>query len=282
MKRCLKSVLLLLLTAALLVSLAGCGELKIEDNERIRPGVDAMLTALLAGDEEAGYAAVCHEIGRKEFVIAFAQMQELISGVETYELTPIQYNFRSTNGTRAEQMVYRLTTNAGTYVVSAVVMEGYQGLTSFHIAPEEHTPLSYTGMPGHMEGANLGQWIVLILGLLGWAFVLWMAVDCCRRKIRRKWLWLIVIILGGVLLTLSASATSMNFRFNVGLHLRLSSWIFYGDGTSQLQVLVPVGALIYLLRRKKLKNREAPESHMEESADNQEEPEEPEENPVFR
>lgn len=272
MKRRIKTIFLLLLSAALLVSLAGCGEMKIQDNERIRPGVDAVLTALLAGDEEAGYAAVYHEISRKEFVTAFAQMRELLAEVETYELTPIQYNFRSTNGTRAEQMVYRMTTNAGTYVVSAVVVEGYQGLTSFHIAPEENTALSYTGTPGHMEGASLGQWIVLILGLLGWAFVIWMAVDCCRRKIRRKWLWLIVILLGGVLLTLSASATSMNFRFNVGLHLRLSSWIFYGDGTSQLQLLVPVGALVYLLRRKKLKNSEEPEDHREK----------PEENPVFQ
>lgn len=272
MKKYIRCVLLLTMAAMLLLSLTACGGIKIEDNPQARAGVDALLTALLEGDEEAGYKAVTDQINRKDFSQAFHQMAQLIADVESYELEPIGFNYQSRNGVTYRTMTYRMTTNDATFVVEAVVQDNVQGLLSFYITPEEYTALNYTGTPGHMEGASLAQWVVLAVGILSWVFVIWMAVDCCRRKIQRKWLWLIAIVLGSILLTLSTSASSVNLRFNIGIHLRLSSWIFYGNGDTQLNLLVPVGALLYLLRRKKLANSKEVEVT----------PPEPTEDPVFR
>lgn len=183
-------------------------------------------------------------------------MQAYVQDVEDYALEPIHYNYSNSNGTVTIQLTYRMTTEQGSFIVTASRIEGYEGLAAVHIVPEEQTTLHHTGTLGNMEGTGAGQWVVL--GALTWVFVIWMFVDCCRKKIRRKALWLVLIALVALVLTLTMRGGSVNLRFNVGLYLQLSSLISYGDGSTQLSLVVPVGAIVYCAMRKRLEATAAP------------------------
>ena len=65
------------------------------------------------------------------------------------------------------------------------------------------------------------------------------------------------ILLGAVVFRLSYSAGSINFRLNFGINLSLSSLIRYGNGSFALNLLIPVGAIVYLIKRKQLPPRKA-------------------------
>lgn len=252
MKNTWKKIMLLVLAAALVLSLAGCAELEVEDDPAIRAATEVFLDALVADDADAAYAAVYSGIDRTEFDTAFAQMYAFVDGVTDYTLEPIHYSYSNSNGVATIQLTYSMTAEAGSYIVTAAKTEGYEGLMGVHIAPEEQTTLHYSGTLGHMAGANAFQWGVLVLGVLTWAFVIWMVVDCSRQKIRKKALWLVLIILGATILTLTVSGGSVNLRFNFGLYLQLSSLIRYGDGSAELALVVPLGAIIYCAMRKRL------------------------------
>lgn len=258
MKNTWRKFTLLILAAALVLILAGCGGIEIEDDPEIRGAVEEFLNALVAEDGDAAYSTVYSGIDRTEFDTAFAQMYAAVEGVTDYTLEPIHYNYSNQNGTVTIQLTYRMTAGERAFVVTASKTEGYEGLTGVHIAPEEQTTLHHTGTLGNMEGANAVQWAVLVLGALIWVFVIWMVVDCCRRKMRLKALWLLLIILGALVLTVTVSGTGMNLRFNMGLYLQLSSLIRYGDGSSQLSLVVPLGAIIYCALRRKLTKQDPP------------------------
>lgn len=263
MKMMWKRIAMLILAAALVLSMAGCGEIKVEDDPEIRRGVEAFLDGLVANDGDAAYAAVYSGIGRDEFDTALEQMLPCVEGMADYALELMHYNYSNRNGTVTIQTTYRMTAGEKSVIVTASRIEGYEGLTGVHVVPEEQTTLRHTGTLGHMEGANAVQWGMLVLGALVWAFVIWMIVDCSRRKITKKALWLVLIILGTVVLTLTLSGSSVNFRFNFGLYLQLSSLIRYGDGSSQLSLVVPVGAIVYCAMRRKLTKPEQPEPQPE-------------------
>jgi len=243
------------LIAVLLLTFAGCSEMKINDVPEIREYVDVLLNGLLSDDEDAAYCAVYKDVSPESFSEAFVQMQALLAGAEGYTLTPIGYNIRNHSGETTRQLIYQMETPEGNFVVAAVTVDTCEGLVSFQIAPEEETTLNYTGTLGHMQGARPAQWIVLFLGVLTWAFVIWMVIDCSKRKIRRKALVLVLIILGSIILDLSINDSGIKQTFRVGLYLRLSSLILYGDGSVGLGILIPVGAIVYFFMRKRLSSK---------------------------
>lgn len=247
-----KRILLPIAIFLIAAMLCGCSNVQIEDVPEIRAGTDAFLSAILADDADAAYDQLHNEIGRSEFEAVYTEFQKCLTGVDAYEMTPISYNFAVRNGVKTVQLSYRMTAGSGTFIVSAAIIEGEEGLVGFNIAPEEATTLIYSGTPGHMQGANALQWIVLIIGILTWAIVSWMLVDCCKRKPKRKVLWLLFILLGAIVLHFSSSDGAVNFRFNIGLHLRLSTLLRYGDGSVNLSLVFPLGAVVYFINRKKL------------------------------
>jgi len=260
-----KRICLILAVFLCVVLLSGCAGVTIQDDPSVRANVDSFLAAVLAEDENAAYGALCKEIGPEEFHTAYAEIREYLKNVDSYQLTPIQYNYRVNNGTESIALAYRMVTNEGVFVVSAASAEGYEGLVTLYVTPEEQTALTYNGTPGHMQDANTLQWIILVGGILSWVFVLLVCVDCCRRRIKHKILWILLILLAGVIVTLSISGTGLNLNFNVGIYLKISTLIRYGNGTTKLSLVIPAGAVIYLCCRKKLiKKGRLPEPPVEE------------------
>ena len=258
MRQMLRRIVPAVLVLTLLLALCGCDPMeKIEENPSIRAGVDAVLGSLMAEDAEACYGAFNSEVPREDFDGAFAPLCDILQGIESYELTYSGYNYYNNNGVVTIRHSYWMRAGEKEFLVDAAIVEGAPGLISFHITPKEQTTASYTGTLGHMEGAGIFQWVILILGVVTAIFVLWMTVDCLRRKPRRMALWLLAILLGSVAFRLSYASGSINFRTNFGINLSLSSLTRYGDGSYVLSLIIPIGAIVYLIKRKQLQPKNA-------------------------
>ena len=90
------------------------------------------------------------------------------------------------------------------------------------------------------------------------ALGVWMTVDCVKRPIRFKVLWIILIWIS-VILQVSMVGTSFRFNFSFTL---IPTWgvIQSTVSTFLLRVPVPVGSLIYLAVRKKIKPKASKQS----------------------
>lgn len=122
-------------------------------------------------------------------------------------------------------------------------------IAGLHITPLNESVESLNGFNLSAKGAV--HFIFLIAAVSILAFVLWTAVVCWRTPIpRRKWLWMIVVLLG--IGTATLNWTSGNVQVGI------LSVTFFGVGFMKplygalmLQIGLPVGAAVFWLRRKK-------------------------------
>ena len=261
----MKRWIAVLMVLAMVMALAGCTEASREEYADVVVKTEQFLAAMMDGDMDGACAAVDSSISRAEVENLCVQLAQMLDGVEDYTLKPVGYHFQNTNGQIVRQVQCQMTAGDRSFVVTALKADGQEGLQGFYVAPVEQTNQTYTGTPGTMKGADALQWIVLILGVAALAVEIWMIVDCARRPLRRKVWWLLAILLGSLLLTMEMGGSSAGIRFNVGLHLRLSALIRYGDGSVQWSQLIPVGTLVYFIMRKKLalRPKEAPPAEPE-------------------
>lgn len=245
----MKRIFCILVLLALL--LTGCNprEMNIDDSAFL-PGTTAMLDGLLAEDFDSCRAVITTQVDDQSLRNAVAQMSQLLDGVKGYTLKAVGWNKNIHNGVAQSMVTYEMQTEAGRYLVQVVLVEGVDGLAGFHISPVEE--ITVTGAPGAMEGANLLQWLVLLLGIAEYGFVLWMAVDCLRHKFKGRIGWLLLILLISSIFTLTFSAGKLSFNFNFGIYLHLSGLLKDSVGAVMLKLYVPLGAIIYWFQRKKL------------------------------
>lgn len=258
-----RSLFCILLVLSLLL-LAGCGAKdeweaaekvagklsdKIEDPQ-LRADTEKLLDAIIADDYDTAWDAIYEGVNEADFQQMYASLQPNLAEMEQYTLVASNINKTVKNGVSSTNVRYMMTAGEEKFLVDVARIEGYEGLTSFHL--NEYQPVTITGTLGNMQGANAAQWIFLTIGILEIIFAIWMFVDCCRHKIRRKWLWLLLIALGYVILSVIATPEQFRINFNVGAFLSYTSLICYSTGGVTCQVVIPAGAIVYLSMRKKL------------------------------
>jgi hypothetical protein len=113
-----------------------------------------------------------------------------------------------------------------------------------------------------LKGKSASQYAILAGAILAFCLTAFALVDCIRMKgIRRKWLWVIFIIVGFGLLSVNWSTGVVSFKllsvslFSAGYFAPL-----YGPWT--ISMSAPVGAIIFLLRRRKLRSTLQPTAHV--------------------
>jgi hypothetical protein len=104
-----------------------------------------------------------------------------------------------------------------------------------------------------LTGKSRAQYVVLAAAILALGLTLIALVACIRTKgLRRKWLWILFIIFGFGLLSTNWLTGAVNYQllyvssFSAGAVAPL-----YGPWT--ISASVPVGAILFLLRRRKLR-----------------------------
>jgi len=232
------------------------------ENAEIRKQTETMLDALIANDAKAAHPLVAHLFTEEDFSLVFQEMSPFFQAITTYELEILSINQNTSlqNGEKRSETtcVYQMTAPEQVTVIE-VVVDGEKRMTNFSYAPYEQTDLYYTGTLGHMKGANAVQWALLLLNVVVLALAVYALVDCCRHKIKKKALWIVLITIGFVSLGATISSTGIRMNFNFGFFFAYSALVRYGSGTMMIRLMVPVAAILYfLLKRSLLKSDPAP------------------------
>ena len=145
---------------------------------------------------------------------------------------------------------YQFPTN---WVVINVALQRQGGVASiigFHVYPRPDSLTEHNRF--HLAGKSAVQYLVLLAALLIPVFILSVVAVCVRTKMkRRKWLWLLFILMGFG--TFSVNWTTGGWEC-VPLNL-----LIFGSGAFAvpygpwvISISVPVGAITFLCLRKKL------------------------------
>lgn len=102
-----------------------------------------------------------------------------------------------------------------------------------------------------LSGKGARHFVFLIAAPLILIFIVWTAITCWRTPVpKRKWLWMIFILLGLGSLTLNWTSGEVEYQVLGVSFLGVGfSKDFYGP--LLLQISLPVGAAVFWLRRKK-------------------------------
>ena len=257
MKKCItKSICVIIL--AILMLFAGCAAvLDKAENKEIRQNTEVILDALIANDFQSAYSLFQDFCTEEEFRPTFSQMQEFLAGTDTYELKLLSINTYASlsdgQSVHTTSSVYEMTTQDKQIIVS-VRMVDQMGLNAFYLTPYELTDYYYTGTLTHMQNATATQWVFLLLNVIAVGLAFYALLDCCRQNIQKKALWILLIILGFVSVGFTVSDTVLRFNFNIGWLTAYSAIIRYGSGTILLRLMLPLGAVIYFIKRRALLN----------------------------
>ena len=251
----IKKLVALLFALVLAFALCSCGAVETERGNEIKLKCEVLINALIAKDAEAAYATFPKEMNKEAFLQNFQNLCKYVEEVETYELTQTGWRSGIDNGKSYYIATYAMMSNSGNFTVEITEVEGYEGIYNFRIVSDEdykNATENYTGTLTKMQGASPFQWGMIIFSALCLGFVIWMLVDCVKRKIRYKPLWIVIILCGAVVLTFTLNNNGANFNTTVAMMLFNYSYLqIYGTGASILNVTLPAGAIVYLILRKK-------------------------------
>lgn len=207
------------------------------------------LDGVLAGDAEACLAAMTELVTPEEMQAALPQMQALLPEADSYTLTPMHFSFNTSGGVTRSTFQFKLEIGGEYFLVQTQQVSSEDRLRNINITPAAAD--GWDVAKAESEPSALWTLLSLLLSLASLAITLWALVHCIRHSMKRKWLWLLLVILGSVMLTLTLNGSQLSFRLNFGLYLVASQIVPQAGGVA-LKLVLPIGPAIYLMRRKAL------------------------------
>ena len=243
-----------------IILLPGCGTLKVDASDPITE--ELMLQALdaIQNDDIDGFKALFKEdVLTEGFTAKFAELQSYYRGeVVSYEAVSKNTNITSGKESRKTvTCVYQVDTTLDNYLVSVTrIEEGEISLLQgFTIVLNEEYTESVTPSGHFSDKAQYTslQWVLFSLNFLAYGFVAFTITRCLRDKIRYKALFVIISLLQIVFsVTVSSSSFFINFTITP---IGLAGQLVYPAGETVTSILIPLGALIYWVIRKKIIRR---------------------------
>lgn len=244
----IKSLVALLMIACLsAILLCGCSKSLVGNTDLAKEQTTSFIDNVLAKKYDDAYALIDNAGSREAFKTVTDYMDSELEGVSSYELKVISWNTTLKDGITTTTVGFEMKTDTGKrFEVSTVLMSNIEGIAGFHIKP----------VPEIVDTVSVLKIPLIIISVAVVAFQVWMLVDCIRNKTKLKILWIIIILIS-IRLSLSLGAGELNFMPSIFLGLSLSGVAVTG-ATFSVQVTMPIGAIIYLIMRKKLHTPVAP------------------------
>lgn len=256
MKKKLLAVLLILTC----LCLTGCAVLeenllKIVADQTEKAGTDVLaaqfVDALIANDADAALSAMCSDVTMVQLLSAFPQVCAMLPDTDEYTLVPTYFSTKTENDITTINVVFTLTMGEQFFNLTTRQITGQEGLTNVHLQPMDADAVlpAATGKSNGLDAADI---VICLLRLACAAIMLWAMVDCERHKVKRKWLWMLLILLGDVTLTILGADGKLGLQLLFTPALPEFSFVQTVQGGFTLQVGCPIGPLVYLLCRRKL------------------------------
>lgn len=216
----------------------------------------AFVDALSKKDPEALVPMVDEaHLGREEYDKFFKSAGEYVGGFTSYECKGItDYAEGEQDGAANKSAIFLFETDGIDFHVGVTCIGTSNKIAALAVYGVE------TGTLGSMEGASALQWIVLVIGILVIVFTALVFVDCLRSGIKSRAMWCAVILLGVLSLGATVGKTGIVPNAGFGFIIFPSALITYSTGGYALSLVIPVGAIAYLVMRKRLKRQAMPPS----------------------
>lgn len=235
----------------LCVTLALCACMTPEENQTMKSQTQALMDAIIADDQATVRSMISSSVSAAEFETFYKQARQVFGGVDAYTLKQLNWNTNVTDGVTVQQAQFVMTAGEQTYLLQIVLSSEMEGIAGFRFDVYEETVTTGTWLT--MADADGAQWVFLLIGLAEIGLVIWAVVDCARSKIKNKALWIVLILFGSVIWTLSAVQGKLNFNFNIGMFLTHTALLRYSTGGFMLRLYLPIGMVVYWILRKKLR-----------------------------
>ena len=243
--RLAKCIVLSVLCVLTLLSLVSClsADMEVGNHTEL---ADQFVTHVINGDYNSAYGMVSASAGESEFREYWEMIRTVADGSKSYKMEQIGWNINSTNGVTTNTTAHQVYLDNGkTVLLRVVTQENVEGIAGIHFSDVTDF-LQRTDRV--VPVVNI---VLIVVSVLTYAFAGWMLVDCIRRKIKYKAVW-IILILACVSFTLTIGDQG-GFNFMVGLILQRNSIVADPGLRSVVTKIVgPVGALVYLFVRKKI------------------------------
>lgn len=244
----LTRILAAVLVALTALSLSACGN--TVKNERLLNNTQTMVDAIINDDYRKARTVLAETIPDKDMKTIFPELCEYMEGVTEYTLLQTGWRANVKGSVSMYTAAFYIRTDVGNFVINSIEIDGVDGLSSFDITRAEDSLSTPSGIIKAYTGSSPWQYVFLSIMVIELIFIIWMIADCVRRRIRVKPAWILLIAAG-----------MFTLAFNVGDSVMPSFYmgsVFYPtavmitQGVTRFFVLVPVGAFVYFLLRKKL------------------------------
>lgn len=225
-----------------LLCLCSCELPMPEEGEALEDLTEDVIEEILEGDSDAVRSYFSTDTDLTDFDAVFAEWQTLLADVRDFELMPVGWRKNIKGGIHSFELTCRVRCAVEGLMLRVTTVEGRLTGFTFYLEDPEVTG-------GGVLVANIALWTLTGLSV---ALMVFMVMDCAKRKLNAKPLWLILILLGHLKLYVSTLKGSFSGGFHIGNLVPYSELTAYESGVFDLRIILPVGALVYFFLRSRL------------------------------
>jgi hypothetical protein len=253
----IKAMLIVLCLSAVLSS-ASCTPSDIDITNAAELS-EKFMDCLMENNYHSAFSMVKRSIAPKDFSKYWVTIKPLVEGAKSYELEQLDWKVEYKNGVLTNVIAYQVSLDNGkTLLLRVSTKDDVEGIAGVYLA-------DMTDYMNHTVPMTSTLGIVFTaFSVLSWAYVIWMIVDCLRRKPKYKIAWIILILIGFSIRLSIGDQPGIFFMY--GLMLQMSS--IKADisiMTVITKLVVPTGAILYGCLRKKIKSMPTKTKNTEEN-----------------
>jgi hypothetical protein len=249
------------LLAVFVFTIAGCAKL-FPGIDEMDPYMDTFIDAIETGQYDTFVQACADEWDMDELYGIIEQVRGYMQGSVTgYKRINYKFNTRVSGDmsytTRSAQ--YLVDTDVDRYLVTMTVASEGNGpfeIYSFYVSDSADVKAAQ-GRIIDFQHIDALQVIPLLLTIASIGLIVASVVLSAKAEIRNKALWILISLLGTGGLILTHTPISFHIQFSAVVTLPLSYCMKYPDGSVMLQIMFPVGAVVFMLLRKHLIEKRA-------------------------
>jgi len=251
---------LLVIVTLLAVTLFGCkpNDLLRNTVNRMAPDDDEALameclTALRARDFETVIGQLDPQVIKPGIESKMLPVADMLAQGEPLSVELVGCRIFSTPDKRRSNLTYQYHfTNA--WILATITIDTIGENKKVFAVSVNPIPKSLGELNAFtLVGKSVRHYVLLSFAVIIPVFIIWTIILCARAKVRKKWLWIIFILIGITKLNLNWTSGQMGFQpiaFQIpGVGMMkmgpYAPWI--------LTVSFPLGAILFLIKRRKLR-----------------------------
>ena len=239
---------ILLVTVLMMLGLCSCT--MGEDSAEAREICEDYFDAVIDDDFAAAYDIFEDIAEREQVEEMWKYTKEVLGDSESYTLKQEGWHSETDNGVTLRQVSYKLVSDDDKTMYVTIVLDE-KGVYGFNV-------LDSTEFIKDTAYVRIIGVIMTVISFALFGVTIWMIVDVCRRNIKKKALWILLIVVG-VWIEAAIGIEAGYFDFDCGLFFGIKNATAYTVNQLHaigVRVSVPIGTIIYFFLRKSLSARE--------------------------